>query len=599
MVKINDLVNQIGLERKIVFVSLNNGSKPISEKLVAALDQQFIPNWCMYDGKGDNTNKGGDNYKKVIAENIKRTCLFVSLVSKDYIKSPEVEEEIYLILKESEACTRPNILFFPIFVDETSTDEFVSFIEDVLQKYHDQLGELAKTTAKTLIKNQIIHNTLDASLSNMACLCDDIKEQYLKSLTENIKRRIALIKNSNIFTDLLNLCIKQKCESNSVSEDIKKTQEIGSLEVHVISNELLDYDLNTYSLVVISSNLLGSALDVAPYFKPASNGTRYFYYLTGDIENTYQTLRDQLASFLKKDHKSRIKVSGLIRRDFCFKNRVLSYFKETFNNKSPEELASFFSCEKAADKIADFFDEDASRVFVISFGRQISFPNTVIDWLRGKPFNDASSLNEISSFVEFIKGFRDIISNYREEADKKRYDSLRRYCEYLDALKTLDDWQLGKLPNISKNKSRQLVRDLLNTNSSSLPNKQYPLIEDWLQFIYDEKGSVLEISDEIVQEALDNCSCIIVDDYSDDNKLIKLAYSFFFTIFADGAEGAWYTTGSRYDGIKEFMKQTDIGKEKENDDLFTLVTTYNITLQSDPCYNKLLEEFVKKRCFFF
>ena len=42
MIKIKDLVEQIGVQRKIVFVSLNQGSKKISEKLVAELEIEGI-----------------------------------------------------------------------------------------------------------------------------------------------------------------------------------------------------------------------------------------------------------------------------------------------------------------------------------------------------------------------------------------------------------------------------------------------------------------------------------------------------------------------------------------------------------------------------
>ena len=587
MIKIKDLVEQIGVQRKTVFVSLNKESKKISEKLVAELDKIFIPNWCMYDGKGNNTNKGGDDYKKVIFENIQQTCLFVSLISKEYIKSPEVEDEVFKILRELDDSTRPNIVFFPIFVDETTDKEFGDFITRVLKTYEGKLGERAKQAAEPLIKHNIIHNTLDANMTDVDKICEQIKEQYLKSVVTNASRRISLIKYSNIFNDLLNLCIRQKCESNSVSEDIKKSQEIGSLEVHVISNEMLDYDLNTYSLVVISSNLLGVVSEEPPYFNPKKNGTKYFYYLTKEYESNFDTLRDQLMSFLKKDQESRMKVSGLIRRDFCFNNRVRFFFKEVFENKSAEDLAAFFYCGSIADEIRSLFDEDASRVFVSTFGKKITIPESVYNWFQGQK----APTSDIHAFTDFINAFYKIINSHREEVDMQKLKRLEQYREFLEALRVFDDWQRGKLPTMTKNQSRQLVRDLLNTSMSPLPNRQYPLIEDWLQFVYDDNGQVQEISDEVVKEALENCSCIVVEDYSRNYKLVKLTYSFFITIDSKGVmTGAWYTTGSRFDAMKAYIKQNSgENKERDNDDLFTLVTTYNITSQSDPCYNKLLD----------
>lgn len=590
MIKINELVDQIGVERKAVFISLQHECKDLSEKLIEKIKSMEIPYWCMYDGKGNNTNKGGDDYDDKIATNIHQSCIFVSLVSEKYIKSNEVAKEIRRILTEAGHFTKPQIFFFPIYVDDTSSEDFANFVNECVKDYpHILESENARRLVKGLSAHTIINHKLNIDCSNLDSICEEIKEQYLKAIFENASTKIQLIRNSNVFTDLLNLCIRQNCESNFVNDDIKNSSEIGGgVEVHVLTNEIPYYDIKTYSLVVISSNLLGDEIDEAPYFSPEKRGSKYFYYVTKEFENHFLILVNHLKSFIKKDRESRMKVSGLIRRDFCFKNKI-SIILSTFENKSVDAICEYLSCNSETYKeLEDLFNEDESKSFVSYIDNQLSIPDSVRGWLDGTPCLDISLREEIHSFIEFFKKLLNKLK-LDHNISKEFLSEFQRVITNLDALKRMDDWQFNPVKyKLSRQESKQLIRYLLNTNLLKMPNKSYPRIEAWLQFNYDENNNVVEIDDSIVEKALDNCSHIIVNDYSKDNKLVKLAYSFSIFVDEGGITGAWYTTGSRYMGPTIFYDNSSDGKRGNSS---TLVTTYNIDSPSAPGYDKLLTAF--------
>lgn len=591
MIKISELVDKIGVERKSVFISLQNEYKSLSEKMVQILNTLEIPNWCMYDGTGNNTNKGGDNYHDVINKNIHQTCIFVSIVSQNYIKSEEVAKEICGILTEAGHPTNPKIVIFPIFVDKTTFEEFAIFVKKSVENYPDIMkSKNASKIVQDLSDHSIINNTLKEDMSNLEAICDQIKDQYIKAIFENVSTKIDLIRNSNIFTDFLNYCIKQKCESNFVSDDIKNTSEIsGGVEAHILTNEIKYYDTNTYSLVVISSNLLGDDIGAPIYFDPQNKGSKYFYYVTKEFEDQYINFVEQLRKFVKKDRDSRMRVSGLIRREFCFKNKVIM-FLDNFNDKSIDEICDYVNADNETKaSLRDLYKIDSNRAFVSYMGEKLSIPESIKKWLRGQT---SDNRDLISLFIKFLDSLSKLFEQDRN-INKEFCSEFQKYIFNLKALKRFDDWQFNPEDNkIPVYESQQLVRHLLNTNLLPMPNKEYPRIESWLRFNYDENGKVVEIDDSIVEKALANCTHIIVSDYSKNNKLIKLCYSFSVFVDEQGISGAWYTTGSRYNGPKVFADAySDDKKEKWFDDLSTLVTTYMIDSHNDEAYKQLLSAF--------
>ena len=99
---------------------------------------------------------------------------------------------------------------------------------------------------------------------------------------KNVETAFRQEKASDILTDLVTYCAGNKCSMRTVSEDIKSSNEISSerlTEMHVLSNEVLDYDCNTYSCMVIASNLLGNETikDGRKVYSPLKEGVKYFY----------------------------------------------------------------------------------------------------------------------------------------------------------------------------------------------------------------------------------------------------------------------------------------------------------------------------------
>ena len=93
-----------------------------------------------------------------------------------------------------------------------------------------------------------------------------------------------------------------------------------SRELHVISNELLDFDCNPYCCTVIASNLRGNEITVnkKKTYDPKTQGVKYFYYYPESAESEYQTTFEKIKSFIIKDVKSRREVTSFDKKRILF-----------------------------------------------------------------------------------------------------------------------------------------------------------------------------------------------------------------------------------------------------------------------------------------
>ena len=584
MINIEELVAKLDLERSRTFCSFSSLDKDIALMLINRLKEMKINYWAMYTDSGKDTNIGGENYERIIHEQLSHACLLIVLVSKNSLASVEVKKEIDFVKNEkTNDCTHPTVKIYPIIIDDT--DE-----KDIPTDYFDS----DEVDVTKIIMRRFNLNSKDKVLD---VICEEIKEQYVRSIVDNAAQKIQLIRNSNKFIDLLNLCIKQDCDTNLVSEDIKNTTEIehsGENEVHVLSNEMRNYDYNTYSLMIIASNLLGDPIKTKNVFefRPSREGSKYFYYVTKEYKPEADIVLAEIKRFIKKDKDSRLKVTSLIRHDFCERTKLQTFFQNNFADKKIEEILDIYGVDTSVDnlikeKIENIFETDpASGYFTIKnnggrISEVFSIPVDFLTWLNGeKPISSVESRNTVvNNFIEFLRQFRDSLENVGEpDINTQLFDMLKYHVKNLEYLQKLEIWQNGSYMKPSE--SKKIVNLLLNETDSNVDyiKKDYLHLESWMNFSYDEDGNAIEIPDEVVDKAFENCHLIIVDDFNNDNKkLLKLCYSFALFITKEGLTGAWYTTG----------KSTTL----INDSNTYLVTTYEIKSPKDPGYNELKEAF--------
>ena len=564
---IYEQLSTLNIKRDTIFVSLSSKDKEIALKILKHLKQTSLKFWCMFDENGNNTNIGGDIFSKTIPEALSRSCFFLWLISQNSLHSNEVQQELNEVMKTNQ--TREMIKVFPIILDETEITE-ISF----------EASRLANITTGNIVR-QINSDSSDAQIK---AVCDEIRGQYISKIFENVVRSFNRSKNARKFRELMDMCIKNTCFAQPVSEDIKDSAEISAAtvdETHILSNELISYDCNTYSCMIIASNLLGNIVSdgVKKYYDPKNNGVKYYYYYTKEYKNDLDVMIKKIRSFVAKDIVSRQEVVSMIIRDFCFRKKVLLFFEE-FNGKTCKNFKEQFHIVLREDeeKFDELFNSEVARIYFSYTDTDDVFkvPEEIFEWMMGDYTRaDFDTLSKcVYEFVSFINKFVAILENAKEK-NGVAFNSLKIKNKELQRMRDFAEWQMGRA-KLSQGDAVALVDYLLNYSIDEMrksdEKKKFPRLENWMKIEVDDKNGFIKMPDEIVESALDNLIPVEVEE----NDSIILCYSFaLFLSEMSGMTGAWYTTGKREMGGR----------------VYEMVMTNNITSHQSKEYLALLDCF--------
>ena len=579
MLDLKKLVEGMNLDRDLVFVSLSSKDKDVALKLIRKLGEMRFKHWCMYHENGLDRNISGDVYTQTISGAISHCCIFIYLMSKHSLSSPQVKIEIEQI---SQSVKSGHAKVIPIFVDDTPNEDIPREITELTGIAHD------------MIIRRYNESTGEREMNS---ICEEIKEQYFNIIFDTIKRKFTTQKNSQKFNELMSACVKNKCTACSISDDIKESTEISAdslKEMHVISNEMLEYDCNTYSCMVIASNLLGAEESVKgmKIYNPDKNGVKYFYYVPVGYELECATAFDKLKEFVKKTKNSRREVTSLIRREFSSRNKVATFFRE-FNNMTITDFKEQYHVETPDDLVAFnelFCSELSQSYFAYSDTSDVfSIPEEFLAWISGD--NEKYSYNtmiEISyEFIDFIGSFVDFLSQAKD-INNVSYELLKKRYTYLERFRRLEDWQMGKLHDISVSESKRLANYLLDytADSNNKCVKKFPRLANWMQFNYDMNGKVCELDDATVERALDNLTCIVVNE----DESLRLCYSFALFIGRTEACGAWYTTGGSIGAEFEENTVTTYSFERQTAEYSGLLDALSYMISINPQAKEILKK---------
>lgn len=580
MLDLKKLVEGVKLDRDLVFVSLSSKDKNIALKLVKKMGEQQIKHWCMYHDNGQERNISGDVYTQTISEAISRCCVFIYLMSKHSLQSVEVKKELMQI---SDAVTRGHAKVVPIFIDETP-------VEDIPKDVTDMIGVAYENTIIRRYDKNSDDDTMDT-------IVEEIKEKYFTMIFDTIKRKFTQQKNSQKFNELMCTCVKNKCSSRSISDDIKESTEVSAdalKEMHVLSNELLEYDCNTYSCMVIASNLLGTeeSMRGVKTYAPDKNGVKYYYYVPAGYEVECNTAFEKLKDFLKKTRSSRREVTSLIRREFSARNKVATFFRE-FNSMTLEDFKEQYHVEDPDDvknfnKL--FYGEISQSYFAYSDTTDVfSVPEEFLAWIDGS--DDRYSYNtmiEVSyEFIDFIGAFVQFLENAKD-INSVSFELLKKRYTYLERFKRMEEWQMGNLHNISVSESKRLINYLLDytADAGNKSVKKFPGLANWMQFHYDQNGNPCDLDEKTIELALNNLVCVPINE----DEALKLCYSFALFIGRTDSSGAWYTTGSGIIGEREENTVTTYAFERQSQEYGALIDAFSYMISINPSAEALLRE---------
>lgn len=540
MVEVNfnaiyELLKKANIKQYKIFISCSNKNFDIISEFIDKVSAEDISFWCMYDKNGNQVNHSGADYKVAIDKALSHTCSFVCFFSEYSIVSSEVHEEL---IKASILKKKNNITIHPIFMDGLSFDEVnsqrLNVKPELLKKYN--LPNNATIADLRIISSNSIGNFLGKE--KMHQIFNNIAYTYYLSMLSSITEKYTNSLEAQKFCNLMNKCIKHPCCARSISTDIKYSDEINEShklqELHILSNELMEYDCNPYSCMIIATNLLGDRGETTEgqsIYTPEKNGVKYYYYCTKEYLKKYEDqVKEKITSFLRKDIKSRKEVIDIIKREYCRELELVSYFK-TYNLKSVDDLVEKFQISSPAiiTKLNQLFESEPDFTTI---NRQrhtdcIIQPITFIKWLSGEKDYDRKS---VYKYIDLMNSIKNIISD-DAYANKDLLTELQDHIQDLIYMRDLEEWQYdGK--NVKSVK--QLVKLLLDPNNNC-EGEKFPKLIQWLcTDINDQK--MLDI---YVDQAMNNLFFIPVED----NELLQLCYSFIIFIQTDKTTAMWYTTG--------------------------------------------------------
>ena len=574
-----NILKEMNVQRTLIFTSLSSKDKSVALRLIKRLEGMDLNHWCMYDENGKERNISGDVYTEVISRMLKKCCIFLMLISKDSLASAEVKREIAEVTYTAYNEKHSRLKIIPILINDTSETDIP---EDVVK--------LSGITSEVIVRRLTLETT-EAELNE---ICSEIRSQYIATILENVQQCFIKNNESQIFLNIMDRCVKQKCSVETISNTIKQSREVftDSLrELHVISNELLEFDCNPYCCTVIASNLRGNEVLIGKKktYDPQTQGVKYFYYYPESSEPEYQTTFEKIKSFIRKDTKSRREVASLIRKEFCFRNKIVSFFSE-FNDMTQAEFIDHYHIVGAENlnKFKALFDDNETQFYFAYADADDIFqvPDEFIAWLDGD--TDRFTYNNVVEvsyqFISFIGKFVDLLDSC-VDINKVSFESLKKYYQFLIKLQKMEEWQNGNL-RLPAAESRRLVNYLLDytVGSTRKGTRKFPKIANWLTVEYNDDGSVKSIDPDIAEKAFANIIPIPLKT----TDALKLCYSF--ELFIEDAllTGAWYSV-EQYDSAKNdnMVFSYEINRKSEIFDDF--IGAFKYLIEIEPGVKDILE----------
>lgn len=462
--------------------------------------------WSMFRDDGDYAVEIGDDHLQVAINELKKTCLVILLISDNSIRKGEnrnsfIFQEINNFYNLCAYCSCYTMKMIPICVEKDYFDCLPSTWMPFGINSFKISGTLKKV--KTLNGADVID---DVKLNH---ICNEISNIYFECMNANYKyileNKYKLVVLGNKLMQSPDTVVK------TVSDDIRQTDENDSdslCALHVITNEISEYDCNAYSLMIISANLLGP-LDGDRY-NPEKNGVKYYYYCPQKyLESIEEDYKHRILSFLKRDSAAITYAENSIRAHYVVDQNLISYLVGLFYHQNVSSLLRFFSVsdEYKSEFInliepydGDFYDSDSESV---------ALPNSFFEWLFGRDIKFNIKVFEfIRKVVDFFNG--------TETHNASMVATLVDYNKALERVYIFHEYLRGKKDKIALSKFRSVAKKVIGLKN----DQNNTLIERW---VIDRENSAEwenQNMDEVIEAAMRNVKFIPIkesDDFIDCN----------------------------------------------------------------------------------
>lgn len=352
----------------------------------------------------------------------------------------------------------------------------------------------------------------------------------------------------------LSACVQEKGEPRTIGQyTIESGEMVGAEEgdeIHIITNEIYNYDFTPMSSLTIAIN--------------TQKGVHYYYYVPADQIEAVGMLKQRIADYYKQSFKVKRGVVSWIRQA---KSKLYEYedFLNTIKILSIRNIVERLLGESGIDDSnADILNEMCSSICkaanirhrdILAF-RDINVQR-ILGWLSGKNENNnnirSTIYTDIDKMCALLTPFYGQYSEYRY-----RYTAIKSFCDKLELLKhmkMLTIWHAedpNDKVNVGERPSAAEIEDILDTTFSTYQNSKnevtIPLpMYKWLK-PRDKEGRLLDLSGELpgvdesdIESWLENIHCCPIAD----DQPYTLCYNFSLFLChggTDDADAAWYVT---------------------------------------------------------
>lgn len=196
-----------------------------------------------------------------------------------------------------------------------------------------------------------------------------------------------------LFLNMQNECIQKHCITDRISDYILKSNELSSaeglFELHIMSNELRQYDFTVISTLAIAMNI--------------QKKVKYIYYLPESSLSDFSQLKSRVKRFIKKDKQAMVEIDSWIRSRILENHNVTRFIQKDISGQRPSEIVSV-SFTYLKDDLKKNLQEKLSSLELK--GGRIFISEDVFSWIRGETLPDnKASIDNFISIVESINNY--------------------------------------------------------------------------------------------------------------------------------------------------------------------------------------------------
>lgn len=490
------------LSARQIFILCAEEDKEYVLALQSNLKARKLEVWSMFKDNGNYAVGIGDDHLQVAIGELKKTCVVLLLISEHSIKkgaekSSFIFQEINNFYNLTTSRKNYAMKLVPICIGD---DYFNCLPESWMP-----LGINSFKISTTLkMKNTPSGDKVDEIKLNH--ICNEVSNIYYECMNANHK--FILDNKYNLVALGNKLMQSEETIVKTISDDIRQTDENDSdslRAIHIITNEINEYDCNAYALMIISSNLLGELED--GHYQPEKNGIKYYYYCPRKYLETHEEdYRHRIISFLRRDKDAIERVDNSVRAQYVAGKRIIPYLFEMFVRKSASNFLSIFSVpDKEKEKFKELLEQYDGDCYD-SDSETIALPPVFFDWLFGrkpKAKVNIRTLEFISDVVEFLKN--------TSVHNETRLNELITIENMLDKLYSFHVYMRGVKDKMTFNKFRSIAKKVIGLKN----DQNNTLIERWV--IDREESDEWEDQDmdEVISQAMKNVVFIPIKESDD------------------------------------------------------------------------------------